>query len=597
VLWRLEGIPIPNPNHFSTLGTTGGPVSAVNPNLLRNSDFMTSAFPAEYGNALAGVFDLGFRSGNRDKHEFMLQMGAFTGLEGMAEGPLANRGSYIVGGRYSFVGLASELGMDVGTNAVPNYRDLSFKLDFGNGKAGRFVLFGIGGSSDIDFLATEVDETDLFAAPDEDALAKSAFGVVGLRHNLILNNQTYLRTVVAASGSRNTFTQDRYFNLGTDAELIAPYADVDNNEGRLSVSTYLNRKFSARLTARAGILAEVFEFDLDSQSADFGPDTNGDGINELETVYLFQDGTTLWQPFAQTQYKLSEKWTLNAGLHAQYLSLNEQLALEPRLAVNWDFAPQQRLTVGYGLHSQSQPIPILMATGVGADGQETRPNQMLDFTRSNHFVLGYDYRFAPSWRLKAEAYYQDVSQVPVDPFASSFSLLNAGADFAFPQDKLGLVNEGTGSNLGVELTVEKFFSNGYYGLLTASVYDSRYVGSDGVERNTAFNNQYVLNVLGGKEWAFGPAKRHAFTVDARFSTAGGRFYTPVDLAASQAAGVEILQEDQAFSEQLDSYLRMDLKLGVQLNSAKRKLSHRFYMDFQNVTNKRQRLRTALQSAD
>jgi CarboxypepD_reg-like domain/TonB-dependent Receptor Plug Domain len=91
VLWRLEGVPIPSPNHFSTLGTTGGPVSALNPNMIRNSDFLTSAFPSEYGNATAGVFDIGFRNGNKEKMEFTAQLAAFSGLEAMIEGPLSKK--------------------------------------------------------------------------------------------------------------------------------------------------------------------------------------------------------------------------------------------------------------------------------------------------------------------------------------------------------------------------------------------------------------------------------------------------------------------------------------------------------------------------
>lgn len=583
VLWRLEGIPIPNPNHFSTLGTTGGPVSALNPNLLRNSDFLTSAFPAEYGNALAGVFDLGLRTGNRDRHEFMLQLGAFSGLEGMAEGPLFDGGSYVVAGRYSFVGLAAELGIPVGTNATPNYQDLTFKLDFGNGKAGKFVLFGIGGRSDIDFLHDEIDEGDLFAAADEDAFATSDFGVLGLRHNLILSEKAYLRTVIAGTRSGNRFTQDRYFLQGTEEEFKVPYADVNNTENRYSFSTYVNKKFDARWTARTGILAEVYDYDLSSFDAEEGPDEDGDGIRELALAYQFQDQAIILQPFIQSQYRFSEKWTLNAGLHAQYLDINDATAIEPRLAINWDFTSLQRLTLGYGLHSQAQPIPILLAAFVDDEGQVSRPNQALDFTRSQHFVLGYDYKFAPAWRLKVEAYYQDVNKVPIDPYASSFSILNTGADFVFPRNKLGLVNEGTGENYGVEITLEKFFSSNYYGLLTASVYDSRYVGSDGVERNTGFNNSYVLNFLAGKEWNFGANDKNAFTIDTKITTAGGRPYSPTDLEASQQAGFQVDVEEAAYSLRFDPYFRWDLKLGVTLNSTQRKLTHRFYLDFQNLT--------------
>jgi hypothetical protein len=145
LLWRLEGIPVPSPNHFGTIGTTGGPVSALNPNMLKNSDFLTSAFPAEYGNALGGVFDLGFRRGNIDDYEYTGQLGVFTGLEAMAEGPLGKKqGSFLVAARYSLIGL---VGAGAGgTAAVPNYSDLSYNIDFGTGKLGNLALFGILGT-------------------------------------------------------------------------------------------------------------------------------------------------------------------------------------------------------------------------------------------------------------------------------------------------------------------------------------------------------------------------------------------------------------------------------------------------------------------
>jgi len=580
VLWRMEGIPIPNPNHFATLGTTGGPVSALNSNMLKNSDFLTAAFPAEYGNALASVFDIGLRDGNKDNHEFMLQMGAFTGLEGTAEGPLSKNGkaSYALAVRYGLVGLFG----GAGTSAVPNYSDVTFKINSGMTKAGQFTLFGIGGTSDIEFLHDDIDEDDLFAAPDEDATAESTFGVVGLKHNLLLGENTYLRTVVAASLSKNIFQLTRFFNLDQDDEFTAPYADGDNQETRLSFSTYLNKKFSAKLSGRMGLLVENSSYDLSFKDAEFGQDLDGDGARELETIYLFNDNATILQPFIQTQYRLNAKWTLNAGVHAQYLTLNETFAVEPRLAINWDVANKHRISIGYGLHHQTQPLPILLSVSEDANGEEVTSNEDLKFTRSHHYVLGYDFKFAPGWRLKVETYYQDISRVPVDPFPSSFSILNEGADFGFSNGKVNLTNDGSGTNYGVEVTVEKFFSNGYYGLLTASVYESTYKGSDGIERNTGFNNTYVLNILGGKEWKMGKDKRNAFTIDTKLTTAGGRRFTPVDLEASQQEGFEVEQEELAFSERYDPYFRLDLKLGMQFNSKKKKISHRFFIDLQNV---------------
>ncbi len=581
VLWRLEGIPIPNPNHFATLGTTGGPVSAINTNLLRNSDFLTSAFPSEYGNATAGVFDIGFRSGNRSSYEFTAQLAAFSGLELMAEGPLGakKKSSFLVSYRHSFVEIADILGIPIGTNATPNYRDLSFKLDFANGKAGKFSIFGIGGTSNIDFLGDELDENDLFANPDRDSRAESNLGIIGVKHNIILNDKTYLRTIIAASTSQNDFNEDALLEDGR----IFPVTKVADVNDRYTLSSYLNRKFNAKLSLRTGIMMEYFNLQTAVDDRDETPDLDGDGDPDWVTVRDFSGGMALLQAYAQSKYKLNEKWVLNVGIHGQYLDFNETYAIEPRLAMIYNFAPNQKLSVGYGIHNQMQPLPVFFLEEQVAPGQFERTNKPLDFTESQHLVLGYDLKFGTDWRIKAETYYQWISDVPVESTPSSFSLLNAGADFVFPQVG-SLVNEGEGRNYGVELTVEKFFSQGYYGLFTASVFESRYRGSDDIERNTAFNNQYVFNVLAGKEFKIGKDRRNAFTFDMKLTNAGGRFYTPVDLELSQQFGTEVLQEDIAFSEQFDPYFRLDLKVGIQLNSKKRKFSQQFFLDFQNVTN-------------
>lgn len=586
LLWRLEGIPIPSPNHFSTVGTTGGPVSALNTNFLKNSDFMTSAFPAEYGNAISGVFDIGFRNGNKDKMEYMFQLGAVTGIEGMIEGPLSKKGggSFVVGYRYSFLGIAQAVGLDVGTNATPNYSDLSFKLDFGKSPLGNFSLFGIYGISDIEFLHNEVDETDLFAADDEDSRADSKFGVVGLKHNFLIDDKSYVRTVLGYSGNNVIFGRDRYYNQDTPQEVLSPFVRADDGLRRISLSSFYNKKHSSRLNTRVGFLAERVNVLLDQVSGEFGVDENQDGIFDLLSVYSFDESTITVQPYVQTQYRIDEKWTFNAGIHGMYYDLNEDFAVEPRLALNWQASPKHRLSIGYGLHHQSQPLPIQLVTSKESD-IITNPNIDLGFTRSHQFVIAHDFKMNASWRSKIEVYYQDLSNVPVDEVSSTFSILNVGADFGFPIDIGKLLNEGSGSNRGVELTIEKFFNRGFYLLATGSLFESKYVASDGIERNTAFNNQYVGNFLVGKEFNWGKQKRHRFTIDTKVTTAGGRYYTPVDLAASMINEIEVFDTSRAFSEQYDNYFRWDIKFGVKLNSAKRKFSQSLHFDIQNVTNR------------
>jgi hypothetical protein len=240
------------------------------------------------------------------------------------------------------------------------------------------------------------------------------------------------------------------------------------------------------------------------------------------------------------------------------------------------------LNFGYGLHAQMQPINVYFLQSQNADGTYSYNNEDLDFTKSHHFVLGYDLNPVKDWRLKAEVYYQHLYDVPVNTFSSSYSMLNTGASFKTDLEDQ-LTNAGTGYNYGAELTIEKFFSQGYYGLFTSSIYTSKYKGSDGVERNTAFNGKYVYNVLAGKEWKIGREKRNKISLDFKFTNAGGRAYTPIDLTASNAIGREVLSSD-AYSDFYDNYFRMDIKANYVLNSPKRKLSQTISLDIQNVTN-------------
>jgi len=583
VLWRLEGIPIPSPNHYATLGTTGGPVSALNPNMIGNSDFLTSAFPAEYGNATAGVFDINLRKGNRDRFEFMGQIGAFTGMEAAIEGPIRKgKGSFVVAYRHSFAEIAQAVGLNVGTAATPKYKDLTFNVDFGSTKAGNFSLFAIGGHSNIDFLGADIDTTDLFANPNENAYNISKFGVVGLKHNILLNDHAYIRTVLSASHSGNSYESED-LDMTDEFGNLLQTNDVLDAGNTYRLSSYYNDKINRRLTLRTGILLQSQNLDTYVKTRVGIPDFNGDGRPDLFTQRDFDGSFNQAEAFAQTQWRIAERLTLNTGLHGLYFDKTEDFALEPRVALNWQFAPKSTLNIGYGLHNQTQPLPVFLFRERQPDGSAVETNTNLGFTRSQHFVLGWDYKPAASWRIKAETYYQLLSDIPIESTSSSFALLNAGADFIFPE-KNNLVNEGTGTNVGVELTVEKFFSKGWYSLMTVSVFDSKYKGSDGIERSTAFDGGYVANVLAGKEFKLGSSGRRVLTLDTKVTTAGGRPYTPVDLEASKAAGREILIESQAYSQRLDDYFRWDVKIGMRFNSPKRKLSQTFFFDFQNVTN-------------
>lgn len=579
VLWRIDGLNSPNLNHFSTIGTTGGPVSALNTNMLKNSDFFTSAFPSEYGNANAGVFDLGFRTGNSEKREHTFQVGALTGIEAMTEGPINKEkgSSYLVAYRYSFTGVAQAIGIPIGTTATPFYQDVSFKINGGTTKIGQFTLFGIGAKSKIDFLHAKIDSADLFANPTKDSYFNSDIGVIGMKHFIKVNDKSYFNTVLGATYNGSNFLEDDV-DKSTGTEIIV--RDIENKTSQInySLNTSFNSKINSRFFIKSGIIAEVKALNLNARERDVK--------NTLQwTQYWdFNDNTELLQAYAQTKYRFTDKLTLNAGVHSQLLTLNNSFYLEPRVGLKYQAGEKNTFSLGYGLHSQMQPTDVYFYRTRLADGTYLQTNKDLDFTRSQHFVLGYDVLPVADWRVKAEVYYQLLSNVPVTQMPSSFSMLNTGASFT-PNNQDSLINSGTGTNYGAELTIEKFFSKGYYALLTGTIYESKYKGSDKVEHNTAFNAKFVYNLLVGKEFKVGKEKRNKILVDVKMTHSGGRYFTPIDEVESQNKQTQILKGDAyAFTERNPEFFRLDVKVGYTINSKKLKLSQSWSLDIQNVTN-------------
>jgi hypothetical protein len=263
LLWRLEGVNIPNPNHFATNGTTGGAVSILNNNSLSTSGFYTGAFPAQYGNATSGAFDLTLRKGNSERHEYLAEFAVF-GLQAGAEGPLKkkNGGSYIFNYRYSTIGLFDNLGL-AGRDipSIPKYQDITFKIDFGgNKKIGHFSLFGIGGLSNMNYKFIEQNDND-YDIHDVNRNKKtkivSNMGVIGLSHNKILNDKSYIKTVLAYTGTLRSYRADTLLS-NSNSKIISAN---NSTEQKIVLSGFYNHKLNKKNNYRIGILAENVFYD------------------------------------------------------------------------------------------------------------------------------------------------------------------------------------------------------------------------------------------------------------------------------------------------------------------------------------------------
>jgi len=571
LLWRLDGINIPNPNHFGSMGSTGGPVSILNNNLLANSDFMTGAFPAQYGNAIGGAFDLNMRTGNNEKREFIGQVG-FNGFELGAEGPVAKNGSYLASYRYSTLDLMNKV-VDLNFGGIPQYQDVSFKIDIPTGlKYGRFTLFGVGGLSYIELLDSKKDSTDktYFENPS-DLYYGSDMGVLGLSHLYFFNETLRGKLSLAVSGTRNEVRIDSLFN--NDQDKILSYGNK-SYELKYSAIYDITKKFNAKNTLNIGVIADKMNYHYADSMYD---------INDRYRVLTNFDGSAnLLQSHVQWQHKFTDLITLNTGVHYQYFTFNNTAALEPRAGIKWNFAEKQTVSFAAGMHSQLQPMSIYFLETDNGDGTIERTNQELEMTKSNHYVLAYDYSFNENLRFKFETYYQDLYDVPVEKYASTFSTSNIGADYGVPNVD-SLENSGSGKNYGIEITMEKFFTNNYYFLLTGSFYESKYTTVDNVERNTAFNGNYTVNALFGVEFNLDNNKKNILTISAKGTAAGGKRYIPIDLERSGLEGHAVYDYDNAYKNKYADYFRSDLKIGFKRNG--KKTTQEWAVDIQNITNR------------
>jgi hypothetical protein len=572
MLWQLEGLNIPNPNHFGSLGSTGGPVSMLNNNTLDKSDFLTSAFPSQYGNALSAVFDLRLREGNNEKHEFLGQVG-FNGFEVGAEGPFSknSKASYLLNYRYSTLGLFKALGINFGTgSAVPDYSDLNFKVAVPTGTKGKLTLFGIVGQSDVTFLGNDVDttNTNLYGTENSNTRVKYGTNIFGASYEHTLSPKTFAKLTLGASTTSQVFSGDSISIVTREAFL--------NGEAKFKTRKYsavlnMRHKINAKHSLYGGVTVDLLNFDL------FNRSIYNAGEFDTVRVNVKDQNNILTQAYGQWKYRINKSLQLTTGLHAQHFSLNNQVAVEPRFGLQYTFRNGQSVSAGYGLNSQAQnTYAYYVQTPTPAGPAYT--NKKLDFTKSHHFVLSYENRLSENLLLKIEPYYQSIFNVPVERNSSSFSVLNTGSNFA-NMDEDSLVNKGSGRNYGVELTLERYFNKGYYFLITTSLFDSKYKGSDGIQRNTAFNSHYVFNILAGKEIKIGANNVVSASIKTTF--VGGKYISPLNLEESRRRGGAVYDERNAFSQRQNAYFRTDIRLTYRKEL--RKSTIEASLDLQNVS--------------
>jgi hypothetical protein len=617
VVWNLEGVTVPNPNHFALPGTAGGPVTIISGRTLSsdNSSFVYGSFPSQYGNTVSGTFDLNLRNGSANDHYLTGEFGVL-GASLLAEGPLLkNKASFMVSGRVSTVPLFDVLNLNLGVESIPKYHDASVVFNIRTGQNSFWKFFGVEGSSNIDIVISQQSDpfSNLYGEKDRDQYFGSNMFVVGIRFDGQIGKQASIQATLARSGQYLRSNHDLAYPQD-DVTLLKQQDNTLNDPRMPPVQWYAfdEERLSSRIHYsikpngsrkpayfHAGVVSDLFFLSYRDSARNLSVPTSDAQFGSWRRRWWAEASPVLVQPYAEYKFGI-DSVEITAGLHSQFFTLNNSASwLEPRLLVVYVANKHKRYSITAGMYSQTQPLNLYFYDTGSKSGTDQVKNKGLDFTRSIQTSMGIERIFRPddaAYNLKVEAYFQYLYNVPVDIFSSSFSLLNTGADFTRVLPDSTLINQGTGTNFGIELTMERKLLKGFMWLLSGSVFQSKYKASDNLVRGTDFNGGYVLNLLLNKEFMREMTKRNnrrvhkVITVGFKSSLVGGRRFGPADEPQSVVERVVVPIDELRNTEQFKPYLRLDAMASIRWSW--KKWSLEAGVDVVNASNRRNILRQA-----
>lgn len=553
--WRLEGIEIVNPNHLANAGTfsdqatsNAGGVNMISAQMLGTMNFLTGAFPAEYGNAISGVMDMRLRKGNNEEYEHTAQVG-LLGIDLATEGPLnkKNGSSYLFNYRYSFTGLLALGGLTFGGEDI-RFQDLSLNLSFPNEKLGDFTIFGMGGLNSNEFAFE--DEEGLGPQFEKDISTinySGKMGAAGVTHSKRINSGLLWKNALVFSGSRTSRLEQF---VDPTSSFFSPYQNEINKTSKLSLSSIFTNRISSNSDLKAGLYITRTSDSLYSSQSD-----------------LFQDiSSWIVQPFAQYNTSLGAKASLTVGLHYLNYALNNTASLEPRANLGFELSPKSEVNLSYGRHSQ------LFSSLLYAGNEDLNP------TLSDHYVLGYDLKLKKSASFSAELYYQSLSNDLANTGLSHLSGVNL-TDY-LNLDIRSLNNDGKSRNYGIELNYNKYLDNGFFALVNTTFYKSEYMAGDGEYYESKYSGNHIVNLTIGKEW--GISKDRIIGLNTRIVWMGGFRNYQIDEQASVFQARTVFDYDIALTDKRADFFRPDIR--IYLKKSKAKLNSMWSIDIQNVAN-------------
>ncbi|MDP1676070.1 MAG: TonB-dependent receptor [Bacteroidota bacterium] len=534
-LTLLDNIEIYNPIHFARTGESMGIISIVNPALLEKVDFLTGGFPAKYGDKMSSVFDMKLQDGNKELYNSDVNLN-IAGFGVTVDGPLIENSSMIFSVRRGFLDVLTSL---MGKPAAPRYYDAVGKITYDIDANNRLSFVGFYYIDQIDKLGTTKESS---AMSKYDYMKRDDYGsAFGLNWRSLLSERAFLMTTFSRTGNGWTTNQGTQTNHTLRGEEIL--------ENELMVKTELTYQFSPSLDVKVGAMGKT----IDSKNISWTPeDTTRTGtIIPATTISYRPDLTNKTAFYLQSSYRIIEPITISTGLRYDHFALLNAGNMSPRVAISYRFLESTSLNFAWGKYIQSPA-----SFQISPDPR----NLDLRYSTAIHFVAGLEHRLADDTRVTVEAYHKELTNIIVDPDSSNL-----------------LLNTGTGYARGVELSLQKKFSDGFVGSASYSYSVSK--RQDNItlpEYYFEYDRPHIINLLAGMEIGEG------WQIGAKFQFASGNPYTPV-VGVIKKGGVFYLIDGAVNSARYPDYHKVDIRVDKQFIFAGWALTA--YLDLWNVYNR------------
>ena len=580
IVWKMEGLNVPSPSHFNREGSTGGLISMLNSSTMSNSDFYTGVFPAEYGNALAGVYDIKLRSGNSTKKEHEAKVG-ILGFEFGSEGPLkkGSDATYLFNYRYSTSSLLINAGLIPINFGVPLYWDGSYKFYIPTKKFGVFSFFGLNGEGKIP-PKNEV-EADSIKGQWHTYYVDFALNtyINGVRHNYIFNDKLFISTTLGLIGRQ--YKADAYRLHEHHAYQRGEDLSENYRTSSKQISSYLNFKANNKNTFRLGGNIDVLHYDMNFwiqyKWSNVAPYQEDGGVSN----WIKSKGVTKnTQLYLQWKHKFSNDLKMNVGLNVLRETINNELAFDPRFSLSYKQSDRLSWVFATGHHSKQEALSTLFLRR-----NEIEKFKNLKLYKSIHTILGNTFKINDKWIMKNEIYSQNLYDVGVESEHNyPFSMLNMYELYTllYHDSIAEMESTGKGWNYGYECTLERYFRDDYYLIANGTVYKSLFSNSEGDWFPTVFDYQSIIKLATGKEWKVGKDKRNTIGLNMRITRMGGKRFLYIDMEESLKEDREIIDFQRGYEEMGNPFFKMDFAMNYIFN--RKRTTHEFKLDVYNVSN-------------